>query len=257
MGRTDRVTPNQDTPGVAFAQKSGIHQESSTALHKVGTRLKLDDGRTFYYAKCGGTGVVKVGQLIGNKKLVATEKDTNLSASYSAGSKDIVITAVAATGASYNGGYFTVVSGTGIGQTHKIHNCTVAAAAGTPTVSLYDGLSTALDTTSDTIITVNPFWGVGTVTTDGQIVQVLGTNPIPVTANYYFWLQTYGWACVMRGDSTGTEQEERSCFSHASGESTLTTSGGVAGAQKVGYHVYDSTDGVSGEWDLIHLQCVP
>jgi len=254
--RTDPVTPNLPTPGVAFSQKAGLHQESATALHPVGTRLKLDDGRTFYYCKCGGTGVVKVGQVIAAKQIIASEKDTNLSAAEVISSREISVTAVAATGVSYEGGYLTVVGGTGIGQTHKIRNCTTTAAAGTALVTLYDGLAVALDTSSDTILIPNPFWGVGTELTNGQQVQVLGTNMIPMTANYYSWLQTYGWASMYRGDSTGTEQEERSCFSHASGQSVLTTSGGVVGAQKIGYHVYDSADGVSTEWDLVFLTCV-
>jgi hypothetical protein len=251
--RTDRITPNQTSKGVVFSEKSGIHQESSTALHAVGTRMKLDDGRTFYYARANGTAIAEAGRVITAIKQIASETDTSITEV--AGSKEIGVTAVAATGASYEGGYFVTTTGTGKGQTHKIHSCTTTAAAGAATVYLYDELVTALST-GTAIMTLNPFYGVGEATTDGQIAQILGVNPIPVTANYYFWLQTYGWAATMRGDSTGAEAEEQSLISHASGSSFLTTTGGGVGKQEAGYHIYDGVDGVSSEWELSFLKCV-
>ncbi len=259
--RTDPVTPNQTSPGVVGTNaKANIYQESSTALHDVGTRMKLSDGRTFYYCRAGSAGIVEPGRLVASILITDDEEDINLAAAEVIGSKEISVLAVAATGTTYVGGYFTVVAGTGAGQTHKIRNCSATAAAGTATVHLYDELVTALDTSSDTVLIANPFYGVEDEVTagDGQISQVLGVAPISVTANYYFWLQTYGWASTLRGDTTGNVAPERTCYPHANGTSVLTTSGGVAGAQIIGYQINDSDEhGVAGEWELTLLTCIP
>lgn len=256
--RTDRVTPNQVSPGVILVpEKANIWQESSTALVSVGTRLKLNDGRTFYYAKCGPTAVPEPGRVIVAKELTDTEEDTNLAAAETIGSREISILAAAQTGVSYVGGYFVVIAGTGAGQTHKIRDITTTAAAGTATVYLYDELVTALDTTSDTVCYPNPFWNVGEETTNGRQVQILGVSPIAVTAGYYFWLQTWGWASAMSGDSLGNAANERECITTTTGSSVISTAGGVAGAQILGFRVYDSADAVSGEWELTYLRCVP
>lgn len=255
--RTDRTAPFQDSVGAVFSEKSGIHQESSTALHKVGTRMKLSDGRTFYYAKNGGTAVTEPGRVMGAIKQVASESDTSITEV--AGTREIAVTAVAATGVSYVGGYFVVATGTGQGQTHKIADCTTTAAAGTATVYLYDELVTAL-TAATAVMTINPFWGLGVGTTEGQIMLVLGVTPIAVTANYYFWLQTWGWASCLSGDSLGADGagDERVCTTSTTGVSTLSTAAeAVAGAQVIGYRSYDSADTVSGEWDLNYLTCMP
>ena len=251
--RTDRVSPNQASQGVIYAEKSGLYQESSTALHEVGTRMKLQDGRTFYYAKCRAA-IPEAGRAVGAIQLVQGEEDTSVTEAI--GSKELSVTAVAQTGVSYVNGYALVISGTGAGQTHKIRDCTTTAAAGTATVYLYDELVTATST-ANVILYTNPFWNVGESLTNGQECLYLGVNPIAVTANYYFWLQTWGWASTMAGDSLGNAVAERECFASATGSSTLSTSVGAVGRQVIGYRTYDSVDAVAGEWELTYLTCVP
>ncbi len=255
--RTDLVTPSSRTgSGVAFAEKSGIHQESSTARHKVGTRLKLDDGRTFYYAKNGSTAVNRPGVLLSGVSMLVTEKDTNLTTAQAIGDKEIGYTSVGTfTRSELADGYFTVVAGTGRGQMYKIRdNTAMAASAGT--IYLYDPLVTALDTTSDVVVTPSPFRH---VKRDGAATAwTLGTNLIPLTAAYYFWLQTYGWASVLINIKEGEVNTERILFKHASGISGLVTAGGDVGASPLGSFVYDSADvPAAKDWALVHLDIWP
>jgi hypothetical protein len=191
-----------------------------------------------------------------------SQEDTNLPSAVAAGAKELTVTEATATGVTrgaYADGYMVVVANTGRGQIYKIRDNSAVQASGTTlTFYLYDEIVTALDITSDVVFTKNPFDGVRIGTASKGIQgQTLGTNLIPLTASYYFWLQTWGWASLLRGDSTGQDKQERILTPHASGCSTLTTSGGVPGAQNIGYHVYDSVDGVSGEWELSYLRCVP
>ena len=255
MARTDRVTPSVFRQGpIPASVGQGIYEESSTAKARIGSRLALGDGRVFYYA-LNGSSALAAGKLIGSP-IVATEKETNMAQAEAIGSKQVDMVAVnTVTADQYAEGYLTVVNDTGEGQTYKIKGNTAAASAATTTVYLYDGLVTALDTTSDVIIAPNIF---RSVTLNGDVIRfTVGVPLIPVTASYYFWCQTWGPVGVLCGDSLGNAATERWCHPASSTGEFVSTAGGVAGTQIIGYQIYDSTDVVDTEYHLIYLTCLP
>jgi hypothetical protein len=219
--------------------------------------MKMSDGRTFYYCKNGTQAVSRPGVLMFAEQLVDTEEDTNLASAHAAGSKDITFTATGTvTADEYAGGFLYVIDGGGKGQCHKIRSNEAISAASTGKVYLYDEIVTALTTASDVVLIPNPFNGVNR--TSSSKALCMGINMIPLTASYHFWLQTWGWAFPLRGDSLGGDTgDEQILISHASGQSVLATAGGGVGAQEIGNNVYDSTDTTSGEWDLAYLRCIP
>lgn len=254
MGRMDRVSdPLRRVGPIPSAVNQGIYVQSSTALARLGQRLQLGD-RTFFYTYNGGVELAP-GKLVGSP-VVATEKETNMVQAEAIGSKQVDMVAVGTiTADQYAEGYLSVVNDTGEGQTYKIKGNTAAAASATCTVYLYDGLTIALDITSDVIITPSIYRGA--IICPDQALFVLGVPLITVTINYYFWLQTWGPCTVLCGDSTGNVTKERVCFSGAATGEFLTTTGGPVGDQTVGYVIYDSTDMVDTEYHLMYLTISP
>ena len=258
MSRTDISAPTSMARTGAATQKQGLYEESSTALHEIGTRLCLNDGRVFYYAK-NGSSALAVGSVVVASQIVTTETVDNIATAHAAGKKDISWVAVGTiTKDLYEQGWLVVNGGTGAGQTHKIYKNEAISASGSGKIYLNDGLVTALDTTSDVTLYKSLFNGVG-VGTPGVAQQALalGTNPVAVTASYYFWLQTYGWACIKSGDALGNANNEREVFVHASGVTAISTANGAAGRQILGYRTYDSADAVASEWELVFITTLP
>lgn len=256
MGRTDRVTDSIARPGAILPSiNQGIYEESTTARAKLGSRMDLGDGRVFYYALNGAT-VLAPGKLVCSP-VVATEKETNMAQAETVGSKQIDMVAVGTiTADQYAEGYMSVVNDTGEGQTYKIRGNSAASAAAVCTVYLYDEIKTALDTTSEVIITPNILRGVILNTTSSVTSFVCGVPLFAVTAANYFWLQTWGPCSVLCGDSLGNAVTERCCIATGSGE-FLSTAGSVTGHQQIGYQIYSGTDVVDTEYHLIYLTIMP
>jgi hypothetical protein len=250
MARTDKY-PGQELAKTGLIKgKQGIYEESSTAKHTVGERMCLGDGRVFYYAKMGSTGAVRPGVMLA-ANLDQGEADTSVTESI--GDKTIAaFTTVGAMGPNSVGGYFNCTTGTGQGQTHKIADVTQSTTSGASDIHLHDELNVALSSATGVIVH-NPFFAVE-VPTDA-IQMRLGVALIATTANYYFWLQTYGWVGLLRGDSLGDLATEREL--QATGVSVLSTNAGVIGAQLLGWNTYYSTDVTTSQWHLGFLNIWP
>ena len=250
MSRTDKY-PGQSQAGTGIIKgKQGIYEESATRKHTIGERLCMGDGRVFYYAKNSTQAVSRPGVFFA-ADIDRAEEDATITEVI--GDKTIAtFTTVGALGPAAVGGFFWSSSGTGGGQTYKIADTTASTTSGASDIHLHDEIKAAL-TGADCNIANNPFYGVARAADGAQFI--LGVALRAVTASYYFWLQTWGWVGVIRGDSTGAEGEEREILT--SGISALTTSGGANGAQCLGAQCVNAQDSVTAEWDLTYLTIWP
>lgn len=186
----------------------GIYEESATALHRVGERLQLGDGRVFYYAKNGAVALTPGTLLVEQDQ---TALHINLSCAAAAiGDKEVTVTlgATAATANEYAEGYLSVNDGTGEGHIYKIKSHPAADASATLKVKLYDGINVALvaSATSEVSLLHNPYYGV-IISVADQANCPVGVAVIATTAAYYCWVQTWGVANVLADEAVAQGDE--------------------------------------------------
>jgi len=229
--------------------KQGIYEMSETAKAELSTRLAFADGRVFRYAKAGATAlapgkICKVGALDAQiNKAVTT--------AVVVGGKVITLTTSSAITTAAEG-YLTINDADGEGIIYKIRKTAANATTSTSTdVTIYDSIATALETTSEGSVLYNPYEQVEIIAAITDLI--IGVPPITVTAEYYFWLQTWGpcpiWSegtpavgvIVQAGVSVG-----------ADGPGGTTTY--AAGPMPIGVQMQV---GVSAEYKLVHLMITP
>jgi len=232
-----------------------ILEISDEQLLPLGTRIALRDGRVFHYAKAGAA-ALSPGKLVGSPCTPVQEE--TLTVAVAAGSTTVTFsngTGSDISADTYNEGWLVVNDGTGVGQMFKIKDHPAITNGSTGLITLYDQVVTALDTTSDIMLVPNIFSSV-TLNPD-QVRKTIGVPLVSVTANYYFWCQTWGPATVLCGDSLGNAATERWCHSTGAAGAFVSTAGGVGGTEVIGVQLLDSTDGVSSEYYPIYLECIP
>ena len=193
----------------------------------VGSRFDLSDGREVVLVQNAGTalasGVVVQGPAAQANAVglsPATTSTTGYSATYpiaaAIGGKNIQIasgsTAVLAN--RFQGGFLSVVSGTGLGQTLKVQSNSAASTSSAFVVTLEDAFTVATDSTSRYTLTINPYGSFhGTdYTTDGVIIspastltgQIVGVSLYPIPAStatvaQYGFIVTKGPTAVLGG----------------------------------------------------------
>jgi hypothetical protein len=192
----------ETTTGLVIQQ--GIFEESATAKHKIGTRMQLADGRTFYYAQAGEA--LAAGKLAFSKpQHIARTAMVSTTASAAIGAKTITgitVGAEAFTANDYAEGFMYTQKVTGLGYSYKIKSNTSGTSGGTNLdVVLYDPIQVAIDTTTELGFVYNPFFkvlsGTAVVTSGPAGVCLRGV----VTTQYYCWLQTWG-VCVLHQDAS-------------------------------------------------------
>jgi hypothetical protein len=178
--------------GRIMAPGQGIFEESSSAKANLGDRIAFADGRVYRYAKAGATALA-AGKFVKAGALVA--QIVKLATAVAVGNNTVTLATTSAI-TTANDGYLQIDTGTGVGMQYKIKTCAANATTATSTdFVLYDGLSVALDATSYGSVFYNPYEQCEIVAALTDIV--LGVPPVAVTAEYYFWLQTWGLACVL------------------------------------------------------------
>ena len=172
----------------------GVFEESSTAKAALGTRIAFEDGRVYRYAKNGATALA-AGKFVKAGALVA-QATKAVEAAVVVGNNTITLTTSSAITTATDG-YLQIDTGSGMtGQQYKIKTCAANATTATSTdFTLYDPIAVALTTSAYGSVFYNPYEQCEVVSAQTDIV--LGVPTIPVTAEYYFWLQTWGPACVL------------------------------------------------------------
>ncbi len=201
-------------PGSVLLTGQDVLTTTSAKIHPLGTRGYTRDGRVFRYARNAGTALVGnlpvqsavpiTGELTvrtGTTKLRGNSSWNNIMTSG---------TGVFTTANAYTDGYLYLrTSSTAVGGRYaqiKSHTTQTATATGKVVVQFVDGDSLYSPTTNvgTTLTTLgvrrNPYDKVVVKPSGIVTALVVGVPVRPITANYYFWLQTWG-PCPVRGDT--------------------------------------------------------
>jgi hypothetical protein len=196
--------------------------ETSSQKQKLGTRAVLPDGRVFYYAENSNAAITSAGQIVDGIAAVGAHDGDLATAALAAGSTTVTTTtSLTVTKDQYKDGYLFVNDVAGQGEVYRVKsNTAVSSAAGCEiTLDESDGIRTAFTTGTQFGLMYSPYKDVKIIDGDGTMTTgALGVTTIPVTADYFCWVQTAGPAAVLSGaatyvvgDAIGTSQ--------ASGES--------------------------------------
>lgn len=163
-------------------------------------------GKTFTYAHAGAVNLT-AGQLTSPVAVTANYVTRTLSSSYATGVNQITVTlGTTATADMFKNWWFVVTDGTGKGQGAYPVVGNTAATSGTSnatTVTIKGALNIALDNTSVVGLYPNQFSGqVVTDHTAAPAVPVSGAPTVNVTAAYFYWSQTGGYASILSDDTS-------------------------------------------------------
>ena len=196
--------------------------ETSSQKQKLGTRAVTPDGRVFYYAENSGSAITTSGQIVdGIAAVAAHDMDVAATATSANALSFTSGTSLTVTKNQYKDGYVYFNDGPGQGEVYRIkENTAVSSATGLKiTVDEPDGIRTALTTSSLFGLMYNPYKDVKIIDGDGTMTTgPLGVTTIPVTADYFCWIQTAGPAAVLSGAVVGIVGDAIG-VSQASGES--------------------------------------
>lgn len=170
-----------------------IWEVKTTAQYTPGTRLMLEDGRVFRYAKMTNI-VTKINQGVKFHGQLADGIATSLSQAQVTGDTTVTITAANGVAKDELKGGYLVIHTTSI-QFRGILGNTVAAAGSDTIITLVSPLAAAVSTTY-TEIWANPYNNVRMMTSavGSDCYSSVAGLPFVVTtvANSYIWIQTWG-----------------------------------------------------------------
>ena len=196
--------------------QQGIYEESITKKCELGRLLPFLDGRCFRYCyKATGAGITQGHMAAAAGLNDDTDKKTqtgmtNAISGASIGAKVIKVLLEDAVAANlFEDGLLTIEDSTGAGYCYRIKsNKAGGAAVATPCeLTLYDSIVVALSATTVLSLTVNK-WKNVVVAPAVEVSPYVGVPLIVITAEYYFWAQTKGYAAVMADTASGPKQGE-------------------------------------------------
>jgi len=196
--------------------------ETSSQKQRLGTRAVTPDGRVFYYAENAGSAITTSGQIVdGIAAVAAHDMDVAATATSANALSFTSGTSLTVTKNQYKDGYVYFNDGPGQGEVYRVkENTAVSSATGLKiTVDEPDGIRTALTTSSLFGLMYSPYKDIKIIDGDGTMTTgPLGVTTIPVTADYFCWIQTAGPASVLSGAVVGIVGDAIG-VSQASGES--------------------------------------
>ena len=213
-------------PNSIFLSYGQEKVETEEKKQKLGTRAQTPDGRVFYYARNGSAAITTAGMIVDAAAAFAiAAHDMAVPANANAAGVTAVSVEVPTTDLTknqYADGYLILNDGPGEGEVYRIKSHPAHDASDDNTVIITidepDGLRTATTTSSLFGIFVNPYSAVKVIDGDGIMeTGALGVTTIPMTANYYGWIQTAGIGSVAVGAAVGVVGDGLQ-ISQASGE---------------------------------------
>mgnify|MGYP003139027583 CR=1 FL=1 len=188
-------------PNVIFGSPGYEKSQTSAKKHRIGTKMVLPDGRTFFYNVAAEA--ITAGKItMGSQTATDHIKDLAVASAASVGDNTITLTnggSTAITVGDYDDGYIFINDDAGEGQIFTIDSHTAAATGASCVFTLSDNdtVRTALTTSSEAGIH-KPLghsvevWDLSDI--DGP---PLGVPACDITSGYYFWNQTLGPAAVL------------------------------------------------------------
>jgi len=211
----------------------GLYEISSTQKGPVGTRVRVGD-RVFRYAYAGGTALV-AGNLLECATLVE-EEGIVPSAAVAAGDTEFTIVSAAAQ-TDLAEGYMFTHEEAGEGYSYRIKKATANADTSTSTdIVLYDDIHVALTTSSEVALMNNFYYDLDVHATITKFA--VGVAPTAVTANYWFWCQTWGPASVYQ---RGTDAAGSIMVPNATTETGSVTTQSAYTSNIVGFNLFVGT----------------
>ena len=201
--------------------------ETSGKKLKLGTIGETPDGRVFVYARCGSAAITTAGMIVdAATTLTVNAHDMDVPANANAVGTTAISAEVPTTDLTkdqYADGYIIFNDGPGEGEVYRIKSHPAHDASDDATVLITidepDGIRTATTTSSLFGLVENPYAGVKIIDGDGTMeTGALGVTTIPMTANYYGWIQTAGIGSVAIGAAVGVVGDGLQ-ISQATGES--------------------------------------
>ena len=200
--------------------------ETSTKKQVLGTKGVLPDGRVFYYARNGSAAITTAGMIVdAGTTLTDNAHDMDVpAAANTAGTTTptISVPTVDLTKDLYADGYMIFNDGPGEGEVYRIKSHPAHDASETNDVIITlddnDPIRTTTTTSSLCGFLQNPYSAVKIIDGNGTMeTGALGVTTIPMTANYYGWIQTAGIGSVAIGAVVGIVGDGLQ-ISQASGE---------------------------------------
>lgn len=192
--------------------------------HTLGELVAMSDQRSFRYFSAGASNT------LGGKIKISPAKfttwDNMTTAAASIGDTQVTVTLGATNNLAANAlaeGYVIISDGTGKGTAYKVKSNPAIVASATGTITLFDPLVAALDTTTKTSLVLNAFNGSIEGTT--QTSRSAGVPLIAVLAADFGWTQTKGIASCLYDGAVALGN-------------TVVTSSSVAGAVAIGSTTY-------------------
>ena len=224
---TNRPLSQDFGPGAVMVGQ-GIYETSTTKKARLGERLQVGD-RVFRYAYAGAAailgGLLVQGPILGGSD-TTLQTTRPLSVAAAAGDTRIFMNALTTAQVAnlYVDGLASIFDATlSSALLFRVKGNSYLDTSGTSSyIELYDGVPTALTTSSQVELITNPYNGVITLASATAITgMLLGVAPVYVAANRYFWLQTFGPVavipyaaldldeyCMPSKDSAGETQKE-------------------------------------------------
>lgn len=175
-----------------------IFTPTATQEYPIGARLRYRNW-TFHYAYAGGTELA-AGKLVYSTDTPA-EANVTVGTAAAIGATEVPNITTTAAEANLDNGVMIVNDVAGEGHTYAIKRSAANADTATSTdVWLYDPLRVALTTSSQVELYSNFFYDIDIATDVNNLVA--GVPMMVVTANYYFWLTTWGPVSCLSGATT-------------------------------------------------------
>jgi len=166
--------------------------------YQLGARYQYG-GWTFHYAYAGGVALVPGYLCYSTSSPV--EKDKAVGTAAAIGATYIPNITTAAAQLYLEGGKLCVNDNGGEGTSYLIERSAANASTATSTdVWLYDPLRVALTTSSQVELFTSKYYDIDVM--NGVNALAVGVPLMAVTANYYFWICTWGEVSVLNGGTT-------------------------------------------------------
>ena len=174
------------------------YQTYTTKRWPLGTKLELQDGRTFRFF-LNGAGALTAGKLIQSPVPGANFDELVVPAAVPIGTRELTVTngATTVTADEFADGYINVEDDTGEGHLYAIAgNDAEAAGSAALVLRVKRGIILAWTTSTTVGLSRNPFAS-AIVHPSPPTARLLGVVPVAVAAAAYGWVQTKGPASVL------------------------------------------------------------
>jgi len=189
--------------GSSAEPNQGVYEVSATQKHKLGAIYNKADGRSYRYARAGGTQLAK--NLLNAAAVPDAQAITSTAqTAYGAAAGAVTFDVLQTTGNAWvkdslvDGWLHVSDGGAAMGDLYEIEANVWKTSDTVMTVTLADknGLTRAIAATDDVILYANQA-ALTVVSPANPVSEIIGVNATIVPINYYYWAQYRGIASIL------------------------------------------------------------